>query len=68
VDGGERVQSRDSRRASAHGRVAEGIPLEELLGNELGYGAWVADVLRPPEQDRGLYQLRLEEARSLICG
>jgi hypothetical protein len=33
---------------------------------EQRYGEWVADVLRPPEQYRGRYQLRLEEARALI--
>ena len=31
-----------------------------------GWGAWIADVLRPPEQYRGRYQLRLDEARGLI--
>jgi len=35
------------------------------------WGEWVADVLRPPSQYRGRYQLRLDEARQLIaagCG
>lgn len=35
------------------------------------WGMWVADVLRPPEQYRGRYQLRLTDARVLIaagCG
>lgn len=48
-------------------RVAEGIPVEELLSDALRYGEWVAGVLRPPEPFRGKYQLRLDEARSLIC-
>jgi hypothetical protein len=30
------------------------------------WGAWAADVLRPPEQYRGRYQLRLEDARALL--
>jgi hypothetical protein len=35
------------------------------------WGAWDADVLRPPQQYRGRYQLRLADARGLIaagCG
>jgi len=31
------------------------------------WGEWAADVLRPPEHQRGLYQPRLDEARSLIA-
>jgi hypothetical protein len=31
------------------------------------YGDWDADVLRPPEQYRGKYQLYLDQARSLIA-
>jgi hypothetical protein len=38
-----------------------------VVFDELTYGEWAADVLRPPEQLRGRYQLRLDEARSLIC-
>jgi hypothetical protein len=30
------------------------------------WGEWVADVLQPPEQFRGRYQLQLDEARALI--
>jgi hypothetical protein len=30
------------------------------------WGEWVADVLQPPEQYRGSYQLQLDEARALI--
>ena len=33
---------------------------------EQGWGAWIADVLQPPEHLRGQYQPRLEEARALI--
>jgi hypothetical protein len=51
----------------AQRRVADGIPLDELLSNPLGYGEWVADILRPPEQLRGEYQRRLTEAQALIC-
>jgi hypothetical protein len=31
------------------------------------WGEWVADVMLPPEQFRGRYQLRLDEARQLIA-
>ena len=34
--------------------------------SELEWGAWIADVLLPPENLRGQYQARLEEARGLI--
>ncbi len=30
------------------------------------YGAWIADVERPPEQYRGRFQLRYDEARGLL--
>ncbi len=30
------------------------------------WGEWIADVERPAEQNRGLYQLRLQESRDLI--
>jgi hypothetical protein len=30
------------------------------------WGDWIADVERPAEQYRGRYQLRLDEARSLL--
>jgi hypothetical protein len=39
--------------------------------DESAWGEWVADVLRPIEQYRGRYQLRLADARTLIgpaCG
>jgi hypothetical protein len=48
-------------------RLSQGASLDELLNDDQGYGQWVADVLRPAEQFRGRYQLRLGEARSLIC-
>jgi hypothetical protein len=48
-------------------RIAEGITLDELLNDDSGYGEWVADVLQPAEQYRGRYQLRLADARALIC-
>jgi len=35
-------------------------------GDPNGWGDWIADVERPPEQFRGRYQLRLGEARDLI--
>jgi hypothetical protein len=43
-------------------RVAAGLAITEDQ-----YGQWVADVLRPPEQDRFRYQLRLGDARTLLC-
>jgi hypothetical protein len=30
------------------------------------WGEWIAEVQRPPEQFRGRYQLRLDDARQLI--
>ena len=36
------------------------------LADEAGWGEWIADVLRPPEQNRGHYQQRLPQARELI--
>jgi hypothetical protein len=48
-------------------RLAEGIPLDVLLTDDSRYGDWVADVLRPAEEFRGRYQLRLADARALIC-
>jgi len=48
-------------------RLAAGISLEQLLGDPQGWGDWIADVEQPAEADRGRYQLRLEDARSLIC-
>ena len=48
-------------------RVADGASIAELLNDDQGYGDWIADVERPAEQFRGRYQLRLDEARGLIC-
>jgi hypothetical protein len=45
-------------------RVAAG---DTAFGTDPGmWGEWIADVERPAEQFRGLYQLRLDEARGLI--
>jgi hypothetical protein len=44
-------------------RLAAGGPDPALT--ETGWGEWIADVLRPGEQFRGRYQLRLAEARGL---
>jgi hypothetical protein len=49
-------------------RIAAG---QDPLTNESLWGEWIADVLRPAEQYRYRYQLRLAEARALIgppCG
>jgi hypothetical protein len=46
-------------------RVAEGYA--SFGTDPSAYGEWIADVERPAEQYRGRYQLRLEEARSLIA-
>jgi hypothetical protein len=43
-------------------RLAAGLPIGEQY-----YGEWAADVIRPPEQYRGLYQQRLDDARALLC-
>jgi hypothetical protein len=44
--------------------LAQGMPDPVL--DELRWGDWIADVLRPAEPYRGRYQLRLAEARALI--
>jgi hypothetical protein len=46
------------------GDLAQGRP--DPVPNESAWGEWVADVLRPAEQYRGRFQLRLPEARRLI--
>ena len=43
-------------------RIARGLPVDDPSQ----YGVWIADVERPAEQYRGRYQLRLEEARTLL--
>jgi hypothetical protein len=43
-------------------RLAAGLPIDEAH-----YGEWIADVQRPAENLRFRYQLRLEEARALLC-
>jgi hypothetical protein len=55
----------DARRK----RLASGFP--DPVFDENAWGEWIADVLRPAEQYRYRYQLRLGEARTLIgppCG
>jgi hypothetical protein len=47
--------------------IDQALLVRRATFDELTYGDWVADVIRPPEEFRGRYQLRLEEARSLIC-
>jgi hypothetical protein len=44
-------------------RIAAGLPVDDPNR----YGDWVADVMRPAEEFRGRYQLRLDEARQLIA-
>lgn len=43
-------------------RIASGLSTTD----ENTFGEWIADIERPPEEFRGRYQLRLEEARALI--
>lgn len=45
-------------------RIAAGGP--DPAGSESTWGDWIADVLLPAAQYRGLYQLRLDDARQLI--
>jgi hypothetical protein len=45
-------------------RLAAGEP--DPAVDEHRWGDWIADVLRPPEQRRGLYARRLAEARALV--
>ena len=47
-------------------RIAAGMP--DPAAAEAGYGAWIADVERPPAPMRDRYQPRLAEARALIAG
>jgi hypothetical protein len=46
-------------------RIAEGLGAS--LSDPAQWGAWVADVMRPAEEFRGRYQLRLDAARQLIA-
>ncbi|MEP7054005.1 MAG: hypothetical protein ABI912_01990 [Actinomycetota bacterium] len=46
-------------------RFAAGVT--NLLDDPNSWGDWVADIDRAPEQLRGRYQLRLEEARQLLA-
>jgi hypothetical protein len=43
-------------------RLAAGLDV-----GEASYGEWIADVIRPPEEYRYRYQLRLGDARTLLC-
>ncbi len=47
-------------------RLAEGM--KSFGTDPMKFGDWIADVERPAAQYRGRYQLRLDEARSLIFG
>jgi hypothetical protein len=55
----------DQALAVKRERIAEG--LGATLSDPLQWGDWVADVMRPAEEFRGRYQLRLDEARQLIA-
>jgi hypothetical protein len=54
----------DQAIANRQTRIAAGRPDPAADANL--WGDWIADVLRPAEQFRGRYQLRLGEARELI--
>jgi hypothetical protein len=54
----------DTAVAVKEKRIAQGY--SAFVDDPSKWGDWVADVERPAEQYRGRYQLRLEEARSLI--
>ena len=54
----------DHAEAVKEKRVAAGLPVDDPHS----YGDWIADVERPAEQFRGRYQLRLDEAQSLLGG
>jgi len=56
----------DQAVAVRQARLAAAMP--DPAATEADYGAWVADVERPAEQARGIYQPRLAEARALIGG
>jgi Bacterial Ig domain/RTX calcium-binding nonapeptide repeat (4 copies) len=51
----------DQALAVLRQRIASGLPTDPSA-----YGDWIADVERPPEEFRGRYQLRLDEARGLV--
>jgi hypothetical protein len=52
----------DKAGAVKQDRLAAGAPVDDPAS----FGEWIADVERPAEQYRGRYQLRLDEARSLL--
>jgi hypothetical protein len=55
----------DQAQAVRQKQVAAGYA--DFGSDPARWGEWVADVERPAEQYRGRYQLRLEDARSLIA-
>ena len=52
----------DQAEAVKKQRIARG----QSIDDPKQYGEWIADVERPAEQFRGRYQLRLDEAQSLL--
>jgi len=52
----------DHAEAVMQQRIERGLPIDDPQH----FGEWIADVERPAEQYRGRYQLRLDEARSLL--
>ena len=54
----------DQANAVRAARIAAGDA--DFGKNPVHWGEWIADVLRPAEQFRGRYQLRLAEARQLV--
>jgi hypothetical protein len=54
----------DQATAARRKRIATGAP--DPVAVETDWGGWIADVLRPAENLRGRYQLRLAEARGLL--
>jgi hypothetical protein len=54
----------DQAAAARKKRIAAGAP--DPVAVETDWGDWIADVLRPGENMRGRYQLRLDEARGLL--
>jgi hypothetical protein len=55
----------DQAQAVRQRRIAAGHA--DYGSDPASWGDWVADVLRPAEQYRGRYQLRLDDARALIA-
>jgi len=55
----------DQAQSARQRRIAAGAA--DFGQDPAQYGEWIADVERPAQQYRGRYQLRLDEARSLIA-